>query len=83
MNSKPTISIAKFEIIENKSRYYKFKPEDLKYTKLIQNEQVIGYSYILSEVCWDLLFHRLDLCCHDCREWFGCNESKKILYLWF
>lgn len=84
------IRIPKTELdcINKKNRYYMLKKDELdlkniELSKLINDEQNNGYSYIFSEVCWDLPFHRVDSCCYTCREWFGCDENKNVVYLWF
>jgi hypothetical protein len=84
------IRIPKTELdcINKKNRYYMLKKDEhdmknIELSKLINDEQNNGYSYIFSEVCWDLPFHPVDYCCYTCREWFGCEESKNVVYLWF
>ncbi len=60
--------------------YFKLKLEDDSILNLLSKE----YSYVISRVCSDVPFHKLDICCYECRSGYtnGCIQSRTEFHLW-
>ena len=73
---------SKLKVIDTEKRFYKFKRTNQHYYDWVKYLETKGYNYIISELCWTLPFFDLKLCCHICKEAFGCKQREENIYLW-